>query len=392
VGYLDRLPEIREQLRRSRELVAKVKDGTATEEERAQWQRNVDVGTAQLQSVYEREVPAVEPVDGSPTRDKPTTQALVDLGLTFQPHTYENTQDDDEALYLLLAWLVEMHEQTGGTGNYQAFWRDAQGPFGGPLYTFCGKWAHFAFNSVRYDARYCASLLCTSLSSEVLDEIDMPWPAFLIEVPAGLIPVKRADDKPDHVERLLVDKWIGQWRYLAITHAGGMLSKHHRTAQQLVGGRIDPAALDGAVFGTLGAFGQDVDKRMHELLGRLVVNTCLALTDPTTHRVWAPIDPKRRMYASPHRKGMPPQVRIYELRKPVKIDCRPIVTEYLSSGQGSGKRLTVQLYVGSYWRRQAHGPGRSLRRWQQIEGHWKGPVDAPIAVRPHALGTGGCGP
>ena len=380
MGYLDRLPVIREQLRRSRELLGKVRDGTATPEEQALWESNMRISAEQVLSVFD---------DGAEKRKlqgEIAMQAVVDLAMAFQPHSYEHSEDDDEAMHLLCGWLQEAAQATTGS-NYGAFYRDAQSPFGGHLYQVAAKWCHYGFNSVRYDARYCASLLCTSLSSEVLDEIDMPWPAFVIEIPAGLVVVPRKDGKTDHVERLFVDKWLGQWRYLGITHLGSWLTKFHHTAQLLVGGRVDPAGLDGCVFGSDVAFGVDVDKRMHELLGRLVVNTCLALTDPTTHRVWAPIDPHRKSLGNA-RKGMPPQVRIYEMRKPVTVDCRPIVSEYLSSGRDDGRKIIVQLYVGSYWRRQPHGPGRTLRRWQQIEGHWKGPVDAPIAVRPHVLQGG----
>lgn len=55
----------------------------------------------------------------------------------------------------------------------------------------------------------------------------------------------------------------------------------------------------------------------------------------------------------------------------------------------SGRTLTVRFPVGPYMRRQAFGPGRRERRWQLVSGSWRGPVDAPVRIRPtvHLIDT-----
>jgi hypothetical protein len=44
----------------------------------------------------------------------------------------------------------------------------------------------------------------------------------------------------------------------------------------------------------------------------------------------------------------------------------------------SGRKVNVRFPVEGFWRRQAIGPRRTLRRWTYIPPHWRGPVDAPI--------------
>jgi hypothetical protein len=48
---------------------------------------------------------------------------------------------------------------------------------------------------------------------------------------------------------------------------------------------------------------------------------------------------------------------------------------------GTGTKLDHRTYVAPYFRMQAHGPGRSLRRLQLIDGHIRGPEGAPLVRR-----------
>jgi hypothetical protein len=48
----------------------------------------------------------------------------------------------------------------------------------------------------------------------------------------------------------------------------------------------------------------------------------------------------------------------------------------------TGRHQTVRYPVKKHWRHQAHGPGRTERKWIMIPGHWRGPEDGPLA-NPH---------
>ncbi len=49
-------------------------------------------------------------------------------------------------------------------------------------------------------------------------------------------------------------------------------------------------------------------------------------------------------------------------------------------GEPSGRTVGVRFPVAPFIRRQAYGPGRTLRRLTPVAGHWRGPVDAPIRI------------
>jgi hypothetical protein len=71
------------------------------------------------------------------------------------------------------------------------------------------------------------------------------------------------------------------------------------------------------------------------------------------------------------------------LLREVKIDCRAAIASYIAGQRRASP--SVQTLVRGHFKRAAHGPGRTERRWVQVEPYWRGPEDAPIALRPHRL-------
>src|SRR5207342_2722631 len=84
-----------------------------------------------------------------------------------------------------------------------------------------------------------------------------------------------------------------------------------------------------------------------------------------------------------------PPARTFELARPVSVDCRSEVREYIT-GTGahhrSSKLRTVTWLVRGHWRHQAHGPERSMLTLRWIEPFWKG-ADAAVEplIRPHIV-------
>ena len=69
----------------------------------------------------------------------------------------------------------------------------------------------------------------------------------------------------------------------------------------------------------------------------------------------------------------------------MRVDVREAVRGFVA-----GTRRTapaVQVLVRGHWKRQAHGPAMAQRKMIHIEPYWRGPEDAPIAVRGHKLET-----
>ena len=82
-------------------------------------------------------------------------------------------------------------------------------------------------------------------------------------------------------------------------------------------------------------------------------------------------------------KGALPKSWNLELRRDVKVDVRKWVRDYVASG---GKSPSVQTLVRGHPKRQPYGPrALGLRKWIHIEAFWRGPENAPVVVRGHAM-------
>jgi hypothetical protein len=68
----------------------------------------------------------------------------------------------------------------------------------------------------------------------------------------------------------------------------------------------------------------------------------------------------------------------YRFTGPVPIDIRAQVKENISTGGGA---LHVQTLVRGHWKMQPCGPGRAERKHIHVMPYWKGPIDAPVALR-----------
>jgi hypothetical protein len=113
----------------------------------------------------------------------------------------------------------------------------------------------------------------------------------------------------------------------------------------------------------------------------VAINLATLLCDESTMR---PVGSSHASWAKygHHRAGKEPTRRVFQVSHDIQHDFRNDLRQYTS---GSGHRLTVQFMVRGHWRRQVHGPARTLRRLQFIEPFWKGDVAAPIALRAHVI-------
>lgn len=71
------------------------------------------------------------------------------------------------------------------------------------------------------------------------------------------------------------------------------------------------------------------------------------------------------------------------LTRDVKVDCRQHVRDYIRGA--SDRTLSVQHMVRGHWKMQKHGEGGAQRKFIHVEPYWRGPDDAPIALRNHVL-------
>jgi hypothetical protein len=266
------------------------------------------------------------------------------------------------------------------------------------------NWADSGFPVLTMGHRYAAALLCTNASKEVIDSAKPPWPGYLIEVPDGLISMAHpSTGEALDICRILVckchsprvaDGWL--WAYHAMTLNGFTLFRYGVTSAELLPPNIDDMELSGgrtrrdpdfSPFAQYDLVGRD--ERACALIGRLIVNSALAMSSPT--RPEAPPKRVRHRINSPFsgRHEPEPTCRTYVLGKNIEIkaDLRDAVRAYVDGKQH--RAPSVQTLVAGHYKMQPYGPRNALRKLIWREPFWRGPEDGPIAVRDHVLSEEG---
>lgn len=230
-------------------------------------------------------------------------------------------------------------------------------------------WYKCGYNRIVVDEKLGASLACSFVSPDV--QWAHPWFCYVVQWGEILLSVTRGDwEKTDSVTRVYV-------------HTGWKPSKETYTTSTFVMRDEDfirkSHSEELRVSEALGPEELPSEElRLHAAAARLVVGVCLMANEAKA----VGKNHQRSSSDRPPRQGEP-TIRTYQLSKPVSVDCRQSVRDYIA---GKTSRTTkVQWMVRGHWRNQAYGPQMSLRKALWIEPHWQGKADAPIALRPHNM-------
>ena len=233
------------------------------------------------------------------------------------------------------------------------------------------SWLYCGMPSFTLSHKAAAQFMATKVSESVLQDIRTPWKTFLIHVPAGILELPY-DDGPAQVTHVIVaNPKPNKFGVLALTNKHTMSVGAGTTFVEVLGSRwtTDWEDLERALQG---------DRAM-----RMVYNLVAALL---VHLEERPGDTKPLGRAKTWNR-QPPSAReltkhTFEVRAPVTVDCQPAIKQYLD---GTGSSPTVRTLVMGHWKHQVCGTGRTERRRIFIEPYWRGPDDAPVAVRPHHI-------
>jgi hypothetical protein len=237
-------------------------------------------------------------------------------------------------------------------------------------------WASYGFQIVEPAHKLAASLMATTLAKEYVDEfVRLPWNCFAFIVPSGLLsdtPMFAMAMKYKGVEQdrfgILAQLHIndGDTLYFSDELSIADWLNHFRAEDEHI---IWDERVSNAELGKSG--------RQIEMIGRLFVGICVELGRhrPSDARSKIVQPSKQSAHVSPH---------TIKLTRPVNVDVRRGVRDYVEGIRRAGP--TVQVMVRGHWKLQVHGAGRADRKLIHIEPYWRGPEDAPIAVRPHLLG------
>jgi hypothetical protein len=181
-------------------------------------------------------------------------------------------------------------------------------------------------------------------------------------------------------------KQVWKWRWLSFSTTGQHLWRNGSSQTLVTPVRLSAyEEVEGPMPPSMQlAFEEqmDHDARLYDLIGRLILNTCLAMSDPDNIRQVG--SSHKRYAAREDRRQGPPEQRVFQVGKPIQLDCREAVRRFLGQKR-AGAKLSVQVLVRGHWKNQPYGPKHTLRRRQWIEPYWKGDSEAPIPVRPHVM-------
>lgn len=266
------------------------------------------------------------------------------------------------------------------------------------------RWGGLAFPRFQTSHSFAAMLMATTVSRKEIPSIEAPWPAFMVEIPEGLLPIATKDGTLTHITRVYVNTsflpslWSEPWWSLEFVgkgieiHRVGRLEEafdpssktdlKNRPMMKFEGLRTE--AKDVPV-GDYDEFWDGYDRTQEDrvviLAARLVLGLCIMMTDKANVKEKVTKLPSDLGF---HRRrfGFEPTSHVYVVGRPVKVDFRLAVKAFV---EGGSKSLSVQSLVAGHHKFQVHGPGRALRKWIFVEPYWRGPEDAPIVVRPHTI-------
>lgn len=241
-------------------------------------------------------------------------------------------------------------------------------------------WYDCGMPTIDIGHKLASSFMVTSISKEVLADVRAPFPAFLVNMPSGLLSIHdNLSNCPAAIHAVLIGRLpdtFGDmfWVFYAFTDTGISLWRYYKDLDIF----ITPGVKNRSPYGDLDFDLDDYDERASMLLGRFMISLMLYYTNYQEH-----VKPIGKGHAcfNPHtnkRTSPEPVRRTFKVTGDIAHDFRHIVRDYAA---GVSNKLTVQSYVGGYWRSQPHGPRNTLRRRQFIEPFWRGPEDAPIAQR-----------
>jgi len=303
---------------------------------------------------------------------------LIKFGSNMHPHTYEGEgTDDKEALDRLTNSVI-----SGTIENADMLKLLLTLPNEQCMIMWAARWVDQGCPRFVFDSKYASLLMSTDVGKEMLDKVVFPWKAFLIDMPDNLLTSDDDQGNSHTFSRVFVQIMTDQFgdqvlNILATAPTGIQLWRHSVPLDLLTSCQSNGAFSWG--------FGQDCNTRDHRimnLLGRLIISMCVALSDPDNfHKQMPRKKSRKRKYISTKYPSTPlPEVQTFVIGRPTKINCRPAIIEYIE-GKTRRSSPTVQFLVRGHWRYQAYGPGRAKRKLIRIDPFWKGPEDAKILAR-----------
>lgn len=335
---------------------------------------------------------AVEELDEEPEPTKeewhlPNTnlwsdQELTGLGKNIWERSYKLGLDDNEAARVSRQATAVWAEAARAN---DVLVNDSRMHIVETIGLFAGKWAVHAFQRITTTHTYAAALMCSDADRDVLEDIEVQWHAFMVIVPNGLLSFVDEETKIENeYNRILVASFDGAATIILLNQHGAKSS--HRIIVQMSDSiaRVLDVENVQLVHATNTESSLEANKvkvqRITILAKRMVAGLLLALQHQDNFK--SKTHPARE--GKNPREHKEPAHRVVFVGKPLKVDCRPSIGDYIRNGspKRKGAPPAVQFIVRGHYKRQVIGVGRAGRKVIWVEPYWKGPEEAPILTRP----------
>jgi hypothetical protein len=277
----------------------------------------------------------------------------------------------------------------------------------GAMFMVLYDWAKCGFPLLQCVPKLGESFMQTRVPADCLPELSAPWPTMVIQLPSNalrahdltpgngwevpeyidwVILKNSPSEDPRHLE-LGVQSTHCNWNLWPVTAAiglGGVL--RIRSVAEMAEMTESLEARPGDIFGNprlVELDGRDADMKLDaqastaRMMLRFVLGCLLEMSDTAVAESFRKQKQKGPPVAD---RGREPKSWVFRLSRDVKIDCREWVRG--ASERGDKRMMTIQSLVRGHWKPKL---SEKLGRPVHIEPYWRGPEDAPIAVRSHIL-------
>lgn len=235
-------------------------------------------------------------------------------------------------------------------------------------------WCSSGFPNMEVSQKLAASFACTKFSTEQAKQIKLPWDCFTIRF-TGIIPEITTIMVAKNSEGVVHCMGIGPDKFLIMCTQSLHEYADAEVPNIMIAHRPETMEEDIQQAAT------SANERVTRLCSRILLGACVEITG--FEREIAKGRPPGKRSSKKKRGVDTPTTWEFRLTRSVKLDARPVVKEYLEGKHGAG--FSLQHCVCGHWKWQAHGPGHTKRKWIHVEPYWRGPEDAPIALRSHEL-------
>jgi hypothetical protein len=249
-------------------------------------------------------------------------------------------------------------------------------------------WCLDGMPSVSIDAPLAASIMCTSVPGEYVEEIRSPWRAFLMRVPPGLLFFECIEKHEIVTANQLVVSFLP-----SVTREGHVLTimmlSNDSWTTPFRGGSMKIMATNDlsdqrpelSKHSPFEVNNSSIDKRSIICATRLAIG---AIVELSCHRYSVAIEKHRALSVTRRQLGKLPMPCEIKASRPVRVNLADTVVQFVRTGD-IAKPLSTQHLVRGHWKMQPCGTGKTGRKYIHVEPYWRGPNDAPVLVRSHQL-------